>query len=59
MKRQIGLLFTAIVAVSVIVILIAGGPKNPEKSFEPGNLDEYQLLARALFQQLIEIDTTH
>ncbi len=59
MKRQTGLLFTAIVAVSVIVVLIATGPEKPDKGLFPGDLDENQLLARDLFRQLIEIDTTH
>lgn len=59
MKRQTGLLFTAIVAVSVIVVLIATGPEKPDKGLFQGDLDENQLLARDLFRQLIEIDTTH
>ena len=59
MKRQIGLLLTAIVAVSAIAVLVANRPDPLEKSFASGDLDEYQLLARDLFRQLIEIDTTH
>ena len=59
MKRQTGLLFTAIVAVSVIVVLIATGPEKSDKGLFQGDLDENQLLARDLFRQLIEIDTTH
>ncbi|MCH8930265.1 MAG: hypothetical protein IIA98_05035, partial [Proteobacteria bacterium] len=59
MKRQIGLLLTAIIAVSAIAVLVANRPDPLEKSFASGDLDEYQLLARDLFRQLIEIDTTH
>jgi acetylornithine deacetylase/succinyl-diaminopimelate desuccinylase-like protein len=60
MKRQIGLLLTAVIAVSAIVILInTSGPRESEKSFRPADLDENQLLARDIFRQLIEIDTTH
>ncbi|MCZ6561033.1 MAG: M20/M25/M40 family metallo-hydrolase, partial [Gammaproteobacteria bacterium] len=59
MKRQIGLLLTAIVAVSAIAVLIkTSGPQGSETSFRPADLDENQLLARDLFRQLIEIDTT-
>lgn len=58
MSRNISLIVIALIVVVAMAMLFSSRPEQQSSSYEPGRLTEDQILARDIFGELIEIDTT-